>query len=148
MTYRPHVGARQTLRASATAISTSFDSSPTEVLVQSWNQVTLLCTLSLATATSVEIEVDFASPAQGPNGAEIAPVAADWFTRVYTDTAAATASTGIMVVPTRKIQFSLVASGSYEIPIPVMARYMRVRAKTTGGPGATTLSIIGVQGLA
>lgn len=149
MSYNPCVGGRQTLRASATALSTSFDAAPTSVRISNWNQVTLLITVAnFATATSVDIEVDFATPAQGPGGAEIAPAASDWYTRTYTDTAAATASTTTMLIPTRKVQFNFVGNGVYELPFKTMAQYVQVRAKTTLGPGTTTCQIIAVEGMA
>lgn len=150
MSYNPATQSRQTLRASTTAITTSYDSSPAELRVNNQNQLILYCDLALNTATSVEIQVDFATPAEGTNvsGRDASPASSDWFTRTYLDAAAATASSGTMTVPTRKMTFQLVETGRYEIPIPMMGKWVRVRAKTTLGPGTTTLSIVGAEGLA
>lgn len=150
MSYNPSAQSRQVLRASTLALSTSYDASPTELRVNNQNQLILLCDLTLATATSVEIQIDFATPAEGTNvgSRDASPSSTDWFTRTYLDTAAAVASSGTETVPTRKMTFQLVETGRYEIPLPMMAKWVRVRAKTTAGPGATTLSIVGVEGLA
>lgn len=150
MSYQSQTVARKDLRLAATALSNgSFDASPITWRISSYNQVTLLCTVASFAATSVDIQVEFAFPAETPGTVrDPDPVAADWFARSFLDTSAATASTVTMNVPCRKMQWSFVGNGTYEVPIPVMSKWMRVKAQTTGVPAGTTLSIVGVIGMA
>lgn len=145
MSYNPAVQSRQVLRASSVSIGTGYDASPTELRVNNQNTIMLYCDLTLNTATSAEIQVDFATPAEGTNlGArDDTPASGDWFTRAIEGSP----SSGVVAMSNKT--FQLTATGRYEIPVtPVMGKWFRVRAKTTGGPGSTTLSIVGVEGLA
>jgi hypothetical protein len=135
-----------TLRASATSITTSYDAAPTEVPCNDYNQLVLECDLTLATATDVRIQVETANPARGPNGASIAPASSDWFAVTEVDAATIVPSGATISVPYRQLEITLTASGRYSIPIPISYKFVRVKAKTTGGPGATTLAIDGVFG--
>lgn len=150
MAYNPSVQGRQTLRPSATAIGTSYDAAPTAVKIRGQNTVTLLCDLTLDTATSVEIQVEIATPAD-TNGTNVdpAPVAADWFPIHGANLSGLTVGSGIITIPVGAAVFQLGATGKVAIRLKdLCASWIRVKAKTTGGPGATTLSIIGVEGLA
>ncbi len=150
MSYNPCVQATQTLRAAATAITTSYDAAPTELRIQNMNCVALLCDLALNTATSVEIQVDVATPANGPGTVgEPAPVAADWYPLTSYNLSGLTITADELLAPQGKLTIRLTATGKYCIVLRnVFGKYMRVRAKTTAGPGTTTLSILGVEGLA
>jgi len=149
--YNPSVQATQVLRSSATAIGTSYDSSNIpECKIQNMNRVTLMCDLTLATATSVEIQVDLATPADSRAiPTEVAPVAADWYPLASANVSGLTITATELLVPQGQLTLRLTATGKYAIVLKdVFGKYLRVRAKTTAGPGATTLSIIGVEGLA
>ncbi len=134
------------LRPLATAIGTSFDASPAEFSANDWNQLILECTLTLATATDVRIQIEGANPARGPNGATIAPVAADWFPIAAADGASASSSGATIALTYRNLEIVLPATGSYSIAVPLCYKFIRVKAKTTVGPGLTTLKINGVFG--
>lgn len=152
MAYNPAVQSTQVLRASGTAIGTSYDAAPVELRIQNQNRVALYCNLNLNTATDVLIQVDVATPANGPGLAnEPAPVAADWYPLSETNISGLTVGgTPVTITaPYGQLTIQLTQTGKYAIVLDdVFGKYMRVRAKTTGGPGTTTLSIIGVQGLA
>lgn len=134
------------LRLSTASIATSFDATPIEIMCNDFNQLIMNCDLSLATATDVRIQVDAANPARGPNGARIAPVTADWFTVAVADGATASGATNTETLTYRKQELKIEATGKYAIALPLCYRYIRVRAKTTAGPGATTLAITGTFG--
>lgn len=149
MSWRPHASKDpQVIRASTLALSTSFDAAPTEARMQGWNQAILFCDLTLATATDVRIKVEFASPKDvGGIVGDTAPGATDWYQQTYGDTPNATGSAGtVEAVPVRALEWTLSASGRYALPIQCNYKWIRVSAKTTGGPGATTLGIILQQG--
>ena len=134
------------LRASTTAISTSFDSSPTAVTCNDFNQLVLECDLTLNTATDVRIQVEAANPARGPNGATVAPVTADWFPICAADGSTASGSGATIALTYRNLEIVLPATGKYSIALPLAYKFIRVKAKTTAGPGSTTLAIDGVFG--
>ena len=148
MSYNPQVGGcEKTLRSSATAIGTSYDTPDADTPVlrqQNWNQLILHCNLSLATATSVEIKVQVANPAED----SAAPVfgSALWFDLPYNT--AGTITAGEAVVPTGSLVYRMTATGKIAVSVPCAYKYVRVLAKTTAGPGATTLAITASQGLA
>lgn len=131
-----------TARASTVAIGTSYDASPTALRIQNWNQLQLYCDLFLATATDVRVKVEFAVP-QGND----TPVAADWYFHSYLDTAAATGTGLTKAVPLLQTEWIMSATGRYVISLPVNAKWFRVTAKTTAGPGLTTLKILATQGI-
>jgi hypothetical protein len=135
-----------TLRASSLAITTSYDAAPTEVPCNDYNQLILECKLALNTATDARIEIEAANPARGPNGATVAPVAADWFVIAAMNASSASSSGATLSVPYQYLEIILPATGSYSIAIPIAHKYIRVKAKTTAGPGSTTLAIDGVFG--
>lgn len=144
MSYNPHVSADPvTLRLAATAISTSYDSSPTALRMQNWNQVVLFCNLTLDTATDVRLKVEVASPT-----GDSSPAAGDWHQYSSLDIASASASGGVSTVPNYGLELKLTATGKYAIPLPCNFKWLRVSAKTTGGPGSTTLLVVASQGLA
>ncbi len=150
MAYNIVTGARQTLRLSTLQIvQDTYDTAPTEIKVQGWNQVVLYCDLALNTATSVEIQVQVAAPADVPGQIkDAAPASGDWHTLAYIDTALAAGTTGTKQIPVRLREYQLPATNKYAIELPIAAKWMRVRAKTTGAVGTTTLAIIGQQGMA
>lgn len=150
MSYNPSVQGRQVLRATATAIGTSYDASPTYVRIRNMNTVTLLCDLTLNTATNVLIQVDVAVPADAPNTvADQDPAAGDWYPLGAANLSGLTVGSGVATIPVGAATFQLDATGKYAIRLKdLCAGWIRVRAKTTGGPGSTTLQIIGVEGLA
>lgn len=126
-----------TLRPVATAIGTTFDAAPVEMQCAEFNRLTLLCTMVLNTATNVILRIEVATPATGPNGATVAPVAADWHILQILDPADGSFAE---IAPT------MTASGSYAFPLEINSQYVRVSAKTTLGPGTTTLLVKGVFG--
>jgi hypothetical protein len=134
------------MRPTATAIGTSYDASPLGFACNDFNQLILECDLTLATATDVRIQIEEASPARGPQGATIAPAAGDWFTVAVADSASATAAGVIESLVYRQLEIVLPATGRYTLAFPLNYKFIRVKAKTTGGPGATTLKINGVFG--
>jgi hypothetical protein len=153
MSYNPCVQAQQTLRAVGTALSTSFDAAGVnpEIRIQNMNRVALYVDLSLATATSVEIIVEVASPSEAgrTNNLEPAPVTADWYPLTAANMSGLTVAAGVATVPHGAAYLQLALTGKYAIVLKdVFGKYVRVRAKTTAGPGATTLAITGVEGLA
>lgn len=144
MSFNPHVSRDGAIvRFSATAIGTSYDASPTALRTQNWNQVILFCDLTLNTATDVRIKIEFASPT-----GDAAPVTADWHLQTFADTANATYSGGTESVPLRGLEWILPATGRYALPIPMNYKWIRASAKTTGGPGTTTLQIYATEGMA
>ncbi len=150
MSYNPSVAGRQTLRSAATAITTSYDSSGIpETRIMNNNTLMLLCDLTLNTATSVEIQVEVAVPASGSTGTEAtAPAAADWYALSAANISGLTVGSGIITAPTGALVIQLAATGKHAIVLKnMMAMWVRVKAKTTAGPGSTTLGIIGVEGL-
>lgn len=150
MSYNPSVGARQNLRLSSLAITTSYDTPAFSIRCANFNTLTLLCDLALNTATSVEIQVEVATPADTPGlgNKDPDPVAADWYARTSSNDSGLTVGSGIITIPTAAAVYQLGATGKYEIVIrDLMSKWVRVKAKTTGGPGSTTLAIVGVQGL-
>lgn len=134
------------VRPSSLSITTSFDASPTAVDMRGWNQAMLFCDLTLNTATDVRIQIEAASPVSGPGGATIAPVAADWHSVGYLDTGSATGTT-TKLVPYAVLELQLAASGRYVFPLPTNYKYLRFKAKTTAGPGSTTLKLMVSQGI-
>jgi hypothetical protein len=134
------------MRAGTTAIGTSFDASPAVFSCNGFNQLILECDLTLNTATDVRIQVDVANPARGPNGAYIAPATSDWFVVSAADGATASGSGAIIALTHRNLEIVLAATGRYSIAIPLSYKFIRVRAKTTAGPGSTTLEISGIFG--
>lgn len=152
MSYNPSVQGRKVLRASATALAAgTYDSANIpEFLIQNCNTVALLCDLTLNTATSVEIQVDCATPDNSPGTViEPAPVAADWYTLAHANVSGLTVAAPIITAPYGHLTIQLAATGKYLITLKsdAFGKYLRVRAKTTAGPGLTTLGIIGVSGL-
>jgi hypothetical protein len=150
MGYIPRVVARQTLRSSATAITTSYDSvGIPETRLQNMNALELLCDLTLNTATSVEIQVEVAVPAETASGTEAtAPAASDWYALSSANISGLTVGSGVITAPTGALVIQLAATGKYAIVLKdLLAKWVRVKAKTTAGPGTTTLNIIGVEGL-
>lgn len=152
MAYNPSVQGRKTLRSSATAIAAgTYDSANIpEFLIQNCNTVALLCDLTLNTATSVEIQIDVATPDNGPGTiGEPAPVAADWYVLSHANISGLTVAAPIITAPYGQFVISLAATGKYLITLKsdAFGKYLRVRAKATNGPGSTTLGIIGVSGL-
>ena len=146
----PLVGGRQVLRASGTAIGTSYDAAPVAVKIRGLNTVTLLCDLTLNTATSAEIQVEIATPAD-TNGTNVdsPPAAADWYPLESHNVSGLTVGSGIITIPVGAAVYQLGATGKATIRLTnICASWLRVKAKTTGGPGSTTLSVIGVEGLA
>lgn len=147
MSYIPQVtGCEKTLRSSATAISTSYDTpdANTPVLrMQNSNQLILFCNLSLATATSVEIKLQVANPADDQVPAFGSAL---WFDLPYNT--AGTITSGEAVVPTGSLVYRMTATGKIAISYPCCFKFVRVVAKTTAGPGATTLAITASQGMA
>lgn len=133
------------LRLSTLAIGTSFDAAPVPIPTKGFNQLVLLCDLTLNTATDVLIRVDVActngttAPATGST---------EWHELALLDTAASVGAAGVETVPARVQEFQLLASGRYAIPLACAYKWIRVRAKTTGGPGSTTLGIKAIQGYA
>lgn len=149
MSWRPHSSKDpQTIRASTLALATSFDASPTEARMQGWNQALLFCDLTLNTATDVHIKIEFASPPDtGGIIGDTAPVAGDWYQQTYADTANAVGSAGTTeAVPLRQLDWVLSATGRYALPVQCNFKWIRVSAKTTGGPGSSTLKVILQQG--
>jgi hypothetical protein len=135
------------LRPVATAIATTYDASPAAFSFNDFNTVALEIDLTLATATDVRIMVELANPARGPNGAYVAPVAADWYPISVAGTA--TAATPITSVPYQQREITITATGKYTVVLNgLIGKFIRVKAKTTGGPGATTLGVDGVFGAA
>jgi hypothetical protein len=134
------------LRPVATAIGTSFDASPAYFSCNDFNQLILECDLSLATATDVRIVVEAANPSRGPVGATIDPVTADWFPISAADGSTASGSGATLALTYRNLEIVLPATGRYSIALPLCYKFVRVKAKTTGGPGATTLKINGTFG--
>ncbi len=150
MAYNPSVQGRQVLRAAATAIGTSYDAAPTPIKIRGQNTVTLLCDMTLNTASSVEIQVEVATPAD-VNGTNVdaAPAAADWYPLEAGNASGLTVGSGIITIPIGAATWQLGATGKCTIRLQgLCASWLRVKAKTTGGPGTTTLSVIGVEGLA
>lgn len=147
---KPVVAARQVLRSSGLALGTSYDATPAaEIKAQGFNVLTLLCDLTLNTATSVEVVVEVATPADTATGVKDSdPVAGDWYAKTSANLSGLTVGTGAITIPVGAATFQLGATGRYEIVLPnLCAKWVRVKAKTTGGPGTTTLQIIGVQGV-
>lgn len=135
------------MRAAATAITTSYDTpdANTPVLrMQNSNQLVLFCNLTLATATSVEIKLQVANPTD--DAAPPAFGSALWFDLPYTTVGTITA--GEAVVPAGTLAYRMTATGKLAITYPMCFKYVRVVAKTTAGPGATTLAITASQGMA
>lgn len=144
MSYIPQVSAGYvTLRAATTALSSAYDSSPTALKLQNWNQLELFFDLTLSTATDVRVKVEFASP-QG----DATPAASDWFQMGYADLASASSSGGSTVVPLNDLIWQITATKKINLPIQANYKWVRVSAKTTGGPGSTTLAIYATQGMA
>ena len=134
------------MRLAATAITTSYDTpdADTQVLrMGNWNQLILFCNLTLATATSVEIKLQVANPA---NDEVPAYDSALWFDLPYST--AGTITSGEAVVPIGSLVYRMTATGKVAPSFPCAYKFVRVLAKTTGGPGATTLAITASQGLA
>ena len=144
MSFNPHVSADPaTLRLASTAIATSYDSSPTALRMQNWNRLTLFCDLTLATATSVELRIEAASPT-----GDSTPAAGDWFAIGTSNVSGLTVSSGVATVPVGATIIQLALTDKYAIAINnCNYKWVRVKAKTTGGPGATTLAITATQGL-
>ena len=151
MAFQPTIVGRVPLRDSTLAIGTSYDTTPAyQIRVQGSNCVMLQITVALNTATSAEVQVEFATPLQA-NGTNLdpAPVTADWFARSDGNYTGRTITSGVIANPMGAVAFSFAASGTYEVVLyPVMAKWLRVKAKTTGGPGTTTVSVTGVTGMA
>lgn len=142
MSYVPQVSRDPyNIRPSTMAIATTYDASPNALRMQNWNQLILLCDMTLNTATSVEIKVQFASPA-----GDGTPASGDWFDQAYEE--AATVASAVAPVPVSTKVYRMTATGKLRIAIPVCDKWVRVVAKTTGGPGSTTLSITAAQGMA
>lgn len=148
MSYNPQVtGCEKSMRLAATAITTSFDTpdANTPVLrMQNSNQLVLFCDLTLATATSAEIKVQVANPKDDATPPAFG--SALWFDLPYTT--AGTITAGLATVPAGSLAYSMSATGKIAITYPCCFKYVRVVAKTTVGPGATTLAITASQGLA
>ncbi len=144
MSYIPQVSRDGvTLRASTLAIGTSYDASPTALRAQNWNQLQLFLDLTLATATDVRVKIEFASPV-----GDATPAAGDWFQQSEADSGAATRSGLTSALPLRVLEWVLPATGKFILPVQLNYKWVRVSAKTTGGPGATTLAVFATQGLA
>lgn len=150
MSYNPQVGGCEIpLRASSTSLSTSFETPDgttrgVPLRMGNWNQLVLFCDLALNTATSAEIKIQVANPKDDA----AAPAAAStlWFDLPYQT--AGTITAGVATVPTGSYAPSLSATGKVAISVPCDYKYVRVLAKTTAGPGTTTLAITASQGLA
>lgn len=150
MSYNPQVGGCEIpVRLAATSLSTSFETPDgttrgVPIRMQNWNQLILFCDLTLATATSAEIKVQVANPKDDKDPP--AASSALWYDLPYQT--AGTITAGVATVPTGAYAPSLSATGKTTISIPCAFKYVRVLAKTTAGPGATTLAITASQGLA
>lgn len=148
MSYNPQVtGCEKSMRSSATAITTAYDTpdANTPVLrMQNSNQLILQCNLSLATATSVEIKVQVANPTEDKDPPAFG--SALWFDLPYAT--AGTITAGEAVVPVGSLVYRMTATGKLAVSFPCLYKFVRVVAKTTAGPGATTLAITASQGLA
>jgi hypothetical protein len=109
--------------------------------MQNWNQLILMCNLTLNTATSVEIKVQVASP----SGDDV-PASGDWY-----DLAAQgspTVASAVATYPMSTAVYQMTATGKLAIPVPCCYKFVRVLAKTTGAVGTTTLAIYATQGMA
>lgn len=150
MSYNPQVGGCEIpLRATGTSLSTSFETPNgttrgVPLRMGNWNQLILFCDLTLATATSAEIKVQVANPKDDKDPP--AAASALWFDVPYQT--AGTIASGVATVPTATYAPSFAATGKWAVSIPCAYKFVRVLAKTTAGPGATTLAVTASQGLA
>lgn len=157
MSYIPQVqGDAKILRASTTALTSSYDSTNIPVLpLNQKNQAILLIKVAAidAACTGVFIQIDAAIPAEtntasGVSSGLVQPVSTDWYQLPYQDNASVSASGGIATVPIDILELKFTVNCAIAYPIPLLYKWLRVRAKATGTVGATTLRVLGVGGLA
>lgn len=140
--YHPHVSSDPITVRAAAALTTSFVES-SAFRAQDWNQLVLLCTFTLGSATDARIQVEVASPA-----GDSAPVAADWHPVTYLDSSAAAVSGSTVSVPIRRLEYVLSATDTYAIPLPLNYKWYRIRVKATSSGTGTSLTVLATTGLA
>lgn len=153
MSYNPQVGGCEIpVRASGTSLSTSFETPDgttrgVPIRLGNWNQLLLHCDVTLNTATSVEVKIQAANP-KDDSTATGAPAAAStlWFDLPYQT--AGTITAGLATVPTGSYAPQFTATGRWIVSVPCAYKFVRVLAKTTGGPGTTTLTVTASQAMA
>lgn len=149
MSNNPCVQGRQTLWALSTLTGSYATASGTpETRIQNMNRVAIEVTIVMNAATSVEVQVDVATPDNGPGTImEPPPVSADWYP--VTTKGALVLAAPVITVPIGQAVFSFTASGTYHVVIPdCFGKYMRLRAKDTTAGAHATLQVIGVEGVA
>ncbi len=130
------------LRAAATSLGSSFDSSNIiEYRMQNWNQLLLFCIVAGFDATSVEIKLQAALTA-----GDTAPASADWYDVAAVDVSGATLAATTAIFPIRGNIYQMLDNGQLVIPVPSCYKHIRVVGKRTGGTTATTLAITAQQG--
>lgn len=148
MSYIPHVSKDpKSLRSGA--LTTNFDTTPTALRMQMWNQAVFFFTVVLDTATDVRVRLEAASPTPTPGqilDTEPASDSADW--AAVASTEAGSASGGVLTVPVDALELKFTASGSYAYPVPSNYQWLRIKAKATGTAGAATLAVKATTGMA
>lgn len=144
MSYSPQVsGDPATLRPASLALSTSYDSTPTALRMQNWNQIVLLCDANISTATDIRVRVEVATPS-----GDGTPVAADWYTIGTMDLSSATLTSGVTAIPTGDAELVITTTTRRSYALPSNYKWIRVAAKATGTIGSATIAIKASQGMA
>lgn len=148
MSYIPQVSKDpKSLRSGA--LTSGFDSEPTPLKCQNWNQAVLYFTVVLDTATDVRVRLEACSPTPTP-GAILdetpAAASAEWASIVATETG--TASGGVLTFGVDALELKFATAGTYAYPLPLNYQWVRAKAKATGTVGSSTLAIRATTGMA
>ena len=140
MSYNPHVS-RDPITVRSGALATSFDAAPVSVRAQNWNQFVFYVDLTLGTASDARIQFDVCSPSGDGE-----PASGDWTSLMWQDGAATSIAGGVCTVSGYIYEIKIATTGKYAIPLPCNYKWVRVRAKATGG--TATLGITLTTGMA
>lgn len=104
--------------------------------VQNKNQITMLTQYLKGSSTDARIKVEFAGDDQV------------FYQEVYLDNASGTTAAGVFSDPVLLHEYVLDTTGSYAIPVPINAFYIRLSVKATTSGTGTNMSIYILDGIA